>query len=169
MPDRSFPPPQPDQAQTPSLLKRRGFMLLAAATIVGGGLFAANWFNVAAQTDGTRLIAVGDAHARASAGEIFLVDIRRPDEWQRTGVGEGAHPIDMRRADFTEALLALVGDNPTAPVALICARGVRSRHLSARLTGAGFTNIIDVPEGMLGSGAGPGWLRSGLPVVAFAG
>ena len=32
---------------------------------------------------------------------------------------------------------------------------------------AGFTNIIDVPEGMLGSGAGPGWLKSGLPLTEW--
>ena len=28
-------------------------------------------------------------------------------------------------------------------------------------------NIIDVPEGMLGSGAGAGWIKRGLPTVAM--
>ena len=49
----------------------------------------------------------------------------------------------------------------------MCARGVRSRRLTARLTEAGFTNIIDVPEGMLGSSAGPGWLKNDLPTTAY--
>ncbi|MEO0403214.1 MAG: rhodanese-like domain-containing protein, partial [Pseudomonadota bacterium] len=108
---------------------------------------------------------VEDAHAAALSGAVLLIDIRRPDEWQRTGVGEGAIALDMRRDDFTDALLEETGGRKDAAIALICARGVRSRGLTARLTSAGFTNILDVPEGMLGSGAGPGWLKSGLPVV----
>lgn len=169
MSDRSFPPTEPGQAETPPLLKRRGFHLVLVGGLAAGGLFAANWFNVAAQTNGENLISVADAHARAIVGDVYLIDIRRPDEWARTGVGEGAYPLDMRRDDFVEALLAVVENNRTAPVALICARGVRSRHMTARLTQAGFTNIIDVPEGMLGSGAGPGWLKSGLRVVKYEG
>ncbi|MGL4319947.1 MAG: rhodanese-like domain-containing protein [Paracoccaceae bacterium] len=104
------------------------------------------------------------AHARAVAGEIMLIDIRRPDEWQATGVGSGAQPLDMRADDFSDALLSLVGGNAAAPIALICARGVRSARLSARLTAAGFGHVINVPEGMLGSADGPGWIARGLPV-----
>lgn len=167
MSGRSFPPTPPDQTTTPSLLKRRGFVFLAAGAVLGGGFFAANWFNVTAHAEGDELISVAEAHARATKGEIHLIDIRRPDEWSRTGVGEGAHALDMRRPDFADALLALVNGDAKATIALICARGVRSRHLAAWLTEAGFDNVIDVPEGMLGSGAGPGWLKSDLPVVAY--
>ena len=102
----------------------------------------------------------------ATSGEIVLIDIRRPDEWKRTGIGEGAYPIDMRRDDFIEALQAVAGADKSKPIALICARGVRSARMSNRLTEAGFTRIIDVPEGMLGSKAGPGWVKSDLPVRA---
>ena len=98
-------------------------------------------------------------------GEITLVDIRRPDEWHRTGIGQGAIAIDMRQQDFIDVLVEKNRGNMAAPVALICARGVRSRRMLKRLQDAGFTNILDVPEGMLGSGAGPGWLERGLPVV----
>ncbi|MEL6172182.1 MAG: rhodanese-like domain-containing protein, partial [Pseudomonadota bacterium] len=94
---------------------------------------------------------------------VFLVDVRRPDEWEKTGVGVGANPIDMRRDDFIAELDKLTDGAKDAPVALICARGVRSARLSNQLTEAGYTNIIDVPEGMLGSTAGPGWLKTGLP------
>ncbi len=104
------------------------------------------------------------AHARAVAGRLTLIDIRRPDEWQATGVGRGAHPLDMRRDDFTAALLMLVNGDTAAPIALICARGVRSARLATRLTGAGFTRLINVPEGMLGAAEGPGWIARGLPV-----
>jgi rhodanese-related sulfurtransferase len=41
---------------------------------------------------------------------------------------------------------------------------VRSSRLSRTLRDAGYSNVIDVPEGMLGSYAGPGWLERGLPL-----
>ena len=99
------------------------------------------------------------------SGEMLLVDIRRPDEWAQTGVAAGAAALDMRRDDFVAALEALTGGDRAQPVALICARGVRSNRMGARLAEAGFTRVVDVPEGMLGSAAGPGWLARGLPVV----
>ncbi|MEL7100592.1 MAG: rhodanese-like domain-containing protein [Pseudomonadota bacterium] len=149
----------------------RRFLLVAAggATLAGAGAFGATWFNVGARNDGSGLLSPPDAHAAAAAGEVLLVDIRRPDEWRRTGLGAGAQPLDMRRPDFPQALAALVQGDIAAPIALICARGVRSRRLSAALAEAGFTNIIDIPEGMLGSGAGPGWLARGLPVTIWQG
>ncbi len=110
-------------------------------------------------------IAPQTAHEYATAGKITLVDIRRPDEWARTGSGQGANRLDMRRDDFITELDKIVGGDRAMPVALICARGVRSNRMSQHLKNAGFTNIIDVPEGMLGSKAGPGWLKRGLPVV----
>ena len=152
----------------PARMTRRGFGLIGAAALVGGTVFAARWFNVTADASAEGTLTTPDAHAAAVAGTVVLVDIRRPDEWTRTGLGEGAVPIDMRRDDFVDALLAHTGGQSNVPVALICARGVRSRKMTQRLTAAGFTMIIDVPEGMLGSGAGPGWLKRGLPTVAWS-
>jgi len=154
--------------ETPARLSRRGFGLMAGATIVGGAVFASQWYNVGAQAGVEGTLSTPDAHKAAVSGDIVLVDIRRPDEWERTGVGEGAVTIDMRRDDFTDVLLKHTAGRTDAPVALICARGVRSRRMTERLTAAGFTTIIDVPEGMLGSGAGPGWLKRGLPTVTWA-
>ena len=105
------------------------------------------------------------ARELAASGEIILVDIRRPDEWAETGSPEYGHQLDMRRDDFVPALDQLLGGDRSKPVALICARGVRSNRTSEMLKNAGFTHVIDVPEGMLGSIAGPGWLRRKLPVV----
>lgn len=142
------------------MLNRRLMIVSAAALIAGAGSFA---YVRRDRFDGSALTAP-EAADMARAGEITLLDIRRPDEWAQTGVPRGGHPLDMRRDDFIAALDQLVEGNRDRPVALICARGVRSDRLSARLTDAGFTNIIDVPEGMLGSSAGPGWLKRGLPV-----
>ncbi|WP_299553749.1 rhodanese-like domain-containing protein [uncultured Tateyamaria sp.] len=157
-----------DRAETPARITRRGFGVVVGGCIVGGAVFASRWYNIAAQAGVEGTLSTPDAYAAAKGGTILLVDIRRPDEWERTGIGEGAVPLDMRRKDFTDALLTHTGGRTDTPVALICARGVRSRRMSERLTAAGFTTIIDVPEGMLGSGAGPGWLKRGLPIVAWA-
>ena len=105
-----------------------------------------------------------EAHKRAKAGEITLIDIRRPDEWAETGSGEGAVRLDMRRRDFVAELERITAGDRSKPVAIICARGVRSARVTNFLTEAGYTQIIDVPEGMLGSRAGPGWIKRNLPL-----
>jgi len=151
----------------PSILSRRAVLGLGAVGVAG--LAAGGWVIFSRPSFAGQALTVSEAHTSATGGQIFLIDIRRPDEWQNTGVGEGAYPIDMRRKDFIAALDEVTGGDKSAPVALICARGVRSARLSNRLTEAGYTNIIDVPEGMLGSPAGPGWLQSGLPVRDFEG
>ena len=125
--------------------------------------------HIASADDQRRDITAAEAHERAVDGDLILLDIRRPDEWRLTGVGEGAVPLDMRRRDFVEELAMLTGPDRSRPVALICAAGVRSARMARHLEEAGFTNIINVPEGMTGSRAGPGWLRQGLPRVAWQG
>ncbi|WP_338550005.1 rhodanese-like domain-containing protein [Roseovarius phycicola] len=150
-----------DQSRS-SLMTRRAVLGLGALGAVG--VAAGGWVMLSRPSFAGQALSVSEAHKSATGGQIFLIDIRRPDEWQKTGVGEGAHPIDMRRKDFVSALDQVTGGDKAAPVALICARGVRSARMSNMLTEAGYTNIIDVPEGMLGSSAGPGWLQTGLPV-----
>ena len=70
----------------------------------------------------------------------------------------------MHEAGFVRNLAEALGGNRSSPVALICAIGGRSAHMQRILATAGFTNVIDVSEGMFGSSAGPGWLKRGLPV-----
>jgi rhodanese-related sulfurtransferase len=106
------------------------------------------------------------AYKAAQAGEIILVDIRRPDEWLETQVGEGAIALDMRAENFVEILVSLREANPDTPIALICATGMRSGYVTAELTQRGFPGLIDVSEGMIGGADGPGWLKRGLPTYA---
>lgn len=148
-----------------SLLTRR--RILIATGVVAGGLWVARYFGVLRPAASGAALAVEQAYAQATQGRVLLVDIRRPDEWRRTGVAAGAVPLDMRRGDFEQALDELAQGDRNRRIALICARGVRSAHLSNRLTQAGFTQVLDVPQGMLGSSAGPGWLAQGLPVVVY--
>ena len=126
-------------------------------------LLAAGLAAPAQAADG--ILTAAEAHRAAIAGDILLVDIRRPDEWRRTGIPEGALPLDMRRPDFLAQLDQAVGGDRTRPVALICAAGVRTARVATALRRVGFSDIRDVSEGMTGSRAGPGWLRAGLPVT----
>jgi len=115
-------------------------------------------------TDGGQIDAP-TAHRRATGEGLLLIDIRTPQEWAATGWGEGAVRLDMRRPDFGQSVLELAGGDPTRAIALICARGVRTARLSNMMAEAGFSTVIDVPEGMMGSRAGPGWIARGLPLV----
>ncbi|MEM9755860.1 MAG: rhodanese-like domain-containing protein [Pseudomonadota bacterium] len=135
----------------------------AALSVAAGGTFA--YWHRGSLPDEVGELTVQEAQARLAADEIWLVDIRRPDEWQATGVASGALLLDMRREDFIDALAQATSADPGRPMAFICARGVRSRRLIRTLDDAGIGPIIDVPEGMLGSPAGPGWIAAGLPVV----
>ena len=150
-----------------SMLISRRAVLGASAVVVMGA--ATGWTIWLLPSFAGQSLSVKDAHNAASSGGVFLIDIRRPDEWRKTGIGESAYPLDMRRSDFVATLDEITGGDRSAPIALICARGVRSARLSARLSEAGYRNIINVPQGMLGSSAGPGWLDSNLPVKPFEG
>lgn len=113
-------------------------------------------------------ISAPDASVAQGKGDIVLVDIRQPEEWKQTGVPKGAVLIPMRHpeggAGFIRDLLAATGGSHDKPVALICRTGNRSGKTAQALAGMGFTHVLDVSEGMAGSGAGPGWLKRDLPV-----
>ena len=145
---------------------RRWLIGAGAVVVVGAAVGAATWFNVFADATTDGALTVEEAHRQATAKDVYLIDIRRPDEWKRTGIAPSAIPLDMRREDFEIKLRSILAQHGERPVALICARGVRSDWLNKRLVAAGFTNIIDVPEGMVGSGAGPGWIGKSLPLRA---
>nr|WP_245398639.1 rhodanese-like domain-containing protein [Oceaniglobus trochenteri] len=141
---------------------------LGACAVAGLGFVALDgqnlFYSALTEDFGGDTLTPPQAHDMAMANSIVLIDIRRPDEWARTGSAGPALRLDLRREDFIAALDGAVDGNRDAPVALICARGVRSARLANHLRAAGFTRIIDVPEGMLGSSAGPGWIARGLPV-----
>lgn len=112
-------------------------------------------------------ISAAIAHEKASRGELLLLDIRTPAEWSRSGIGASAHPLSIEDPGFLKSLDRLTGGDKSRPIALICAVGGRSAHIQRALARFGYGAVMDVSEGMLGSRAGPGWIRSGLPVKAY--
>ena len=109
-----------------------------------------------------------EAADAVQAGKITLIDIRTPPEWKQTGVAKGAKLVNMLHplgaSGFVNQLLSEVQGNKNAPIALICRTGNRTTQIQRFLQGQGFTQVYNVKEGMAGSGAGPGWLKRGLPV-----
>jgi rhodanese-related sulfurtransferase len=155
-------PLQTDLAKPASTPNRRTALVLLTC-----GSAAAGYFFLYPSLPPARIIAAADAKEQLDAGTLLLIDIRRPDEWQQTGVAKGAIPIDMRADDFVDQLNRAINGDKTRQIGLICARGVRSARLAAKLKHAGFDKIADISEGMLGSAAGPGWIARGFPIIPY--
>ena len=93
----------PNQPKTPMV--RRSFIAAGAAAIIGGGLFAARWVDAGAAAATNATLTAETAFDLASQGALYLIDIRRPEEWEATGIASPAIPVDMRRDDFESCLL----------------------------------------------------------------
>jgi rhodanese-related sulfurtransferase len=95
-----------------------------------------------------------------------IIDVRRADEWQQTGVVDGSYLatfFDQYGRFSAEDWLTDLAEvtNPEAPIILICQTGVRSRiigyWLSARV---GFKQVYNVSDGIVS------WKQAGKPVIA---
>ncbi len=138
------------------LLGLLGSAALLAALLPQSGLAAEDTISVRDALDGAR------------RGALTLVDVCSPQEWQKTGLPEGAEAVTIHGPDgltgFVAAIRARLGEPRDQPIALICASGVRSTAASRALRAAGYTRVLNVREGLFGNRVdGPGWLRSGLP------
>lgn len=102
-----------------------------------------------------------EAHRKAVAGEVLIVDVRRADEWAETGTAPGAARITLQDTDFLDQLASATGGNKNAPVAFICKGGVRSNSAADKAVAAGYTHVFNITGGMSLAG---GWLEAGLPV-----
>ena len=110
---------------------------------------------------------VQQAHTGLSDDQIRLLDIRSQGEWRETGIARGAWPVSIHNWKFVERLFIARDLAENRPLALICATGIRSGSVMRALRLASYEGFIDVSEGMLGSGRGPGWIKAGLPVVSI--
>lgn len=98
-------------------------------------------------------------------GSLILIDVRRPEEWQETGVAKGAWPLDMTHKQFGARLIAVLERNPDHRVAIICRTGNRTGYLMKVLAENKINGVLDVAAGMVGGPRGKGWIPSGLPLV----
>ena len=134
-------------------------------------ILLAGWLAVPALAfAGGDVLTSAEALNRSRSGEVVIVDVRTIGEWVQTGVPRGAVEVSlmpqwgMPNPNFVEDVLAAMGSDRNAPIALICASGRRSAFAQDLLEKNGFTSVYSISEGMAGSAAGPGWLARGLPV-----
>jgi rhodanese-related sulfurtransferase len=98
---------------------------------------------------------------------VAIIDVRRDDEWQHTGILEGSHGItffDKNGRYDINACLSEVDKliKPDQPVILICARGVRTSKIAELLDKRlGYTQVHNVTAGI------NAWLKEKLPVVKW--
>jgi rhodanese-related sulfurtransferase len=139
--------------------------LLWVATVLQLLLFCTNSYS------DDNEISVVEVNALSNKGEVLLIDIRAENEWKQTGVAPQAIMLSMHQSGgvpaFENALTALLNGNKDKPIALICAGGVRSAKLQRYLQQKGFTQVLDVVEGMQGGLFTDGWIDHQLPVTAY--
>jgi rhodanese-related sulfurtransferase len=120
-------------------------------------------FGAVAQTPGATTLPA--AAYSGPAPSTTLIDVREPNEWAETGMPAGSVGVAISRADFVDAVTKTMGGDKTRPVAVICRSGTRSQRAAKALTDAGFTNVTNIGDGMIGrKEVGSGWLASGLPL-----
>ncbi len=167
-----------DKETLPTQLNRR-LVLFGLASLAAAGSFSGFGTSLRASEKDAALAALdsrnisgAEALERSQRGEMTIVDVRSPQEWKQTGVPAGARPVtihDPRGLEgFIQAMKRSVNGKLDTPVALICARGNRSTRALNALQAAGFTEVLNIREGMLGSTSGSGWLAQNLPLDSCA-
>ncbi len=159
-----------DRPMNPWIAGPEGSRPAGSRLYAGLALAAAlSWLAAAAPASAGGRVPAPEAHTQATAGELLIVDVRSPREWRDTGVARGARQVTIHNPNgaegFLAAMLAAVDGDKSRPIGLICASGVRSNRAHRFLHAKGFTEVVDISEGMLGRGKeAPGWIKRGLPV-----
>lgn len=94
---------------------------------------------------------------------VAIYDIRRPEEWKKTGVVEGSNKLTFvdkngrLKPEFLPTFTRNISKDQ--PVILICRTGNRTRALARHLTKEmGYTNVYNVKHGI------SSWIRTGNPI-----
>lgn len=106
---------------------------------------------------------------RLMAEGATVVDIRRSEEWQQTGIIEGSRLVTLplnKAGDAYDvvAWMDVFGKlvRPDQPVIILCRSGNRSTSVSSFLDRhAGYTKVYNVTKGI------NQWLKEGYPVVPY--
>ncbi len=124
---------------------RRNFLWLGLGGLVAVAAGGALWMRASAGDAAfeTRFMTVDQMKAEGA----LVVDVRRPDEWQATGVIEGARLVTF--ADAQDFLSRIGADlAPGQELILVCQSGRRSAAAAAALAGLIPNRIISADGGM---------------------
>lgn len=97
---------------------------------------------------------------------VLIVDIRRKEEWQQTGIVKGSKTITFFdrtgriNQEFVPQFTAIA--KPDQPVILICRTGNRTKAASEAIAKQlGYKNVMNVTTGIMG------WITQKRPVVKY--
>jgi hydroxyacylglutathione hydrolase len=122
----------------------------AAGAIASGAL--ATWVAAGHELATLSQLGVKEAAARASRGEIALLDVRNRSEWN------AGHPTGVPNIPLSELPERHAEVAKGKPVAVLCQSGARSVVASSLLLAQGGREVINVTGGFAE------WARNGLPV-----
>lgn len=104
-------------------------------------------FNLSHQGSDADRLDPAQVVARVASGDMTLIDVRDPAEWQMTGTARGALTIPL-------AALQMQVDprsperhpdlDPDRPVALYCASGARSQMAGQMMAQMGYTKVYNL-------------------------
>ena len=102
----------------------------------------AGWRGAGLGTASTPVVEVDDLARALDRGEVALVDVRDPDEWDACHVGEAVHlPLPTITTAALEAL------DRARPVVVACATGVRSAVAASLIARLGHPDVRRVAHG----------------------
>lgn len=127
-------------------MDRRLFLAFGSAATLA--IAAAGFLFGRGREPGNLTLAALSGEALAQDPSLLLVDIRRPEEWQQTGVVEGALLITYADRDsFLAALRPHLEEGQS--IALICRTGNRTSRATRQIAGAVAAPVVDVAGGMV--------------------
>ena len=122
--------------------------------------------------DVSEAVTLGEATSeeliKAREDGVIIIDIRREEEWQETGIIPGAEMVTAFDAsgrvhpEFLDGFRSVV-PGPETPVMLYCRTGNRTTSLgNALIEQLGFSNVTHLSDGITG------WLAEGREIEAYS-
>jgi molybdopterin/thiamine biosynthesis adenylyltransferase len=101
------------------------------------------------------LIPLDEARGEIESGDVELIDVREPHEWDEAHLEPAIH---VPQGELLERIDELVPDR-SERVLLYCRTDNRSSRAADALQGLGYENVAVIRDGIVG------WQEAGLPVV----
>ncbi|WP_159022925.1 rhodanese-like domain-containing protein [Formosa sp. L2A11] len=108
--------------------------------------FLSSLFGNSQQNKAITVLSADDFKTAISSKKVQLIDVRTPGEF-KSGHIKGAKNIDSFSLNFKTEIEKLDKNNP---VYVYCRSGARSKQSAKKLSAAGFTEIYDLKNGILG-------------------
>ena len=99
-----------------------------------------------------------EAHEMQQNGEIIIIDVRQPDEWQKNGMPKGAYGVGLSSTDFIGAVEKIAAQHKGCRLALTCQSGMRTKAAIKTLDSHGMKDLYQIKGGLMA------WNRQGLPL-----